>query len=118
MSSAVGLKTCAIIAGIKKYKSIVKKKKKKHYKILFLVKSKLNRAEQILVMVDLFYKQYARRICRNERINKKFRYIYKTMLLYCLECRKNTESKNPKVARSINRRVMFSTKCTLVIVKN
>ena len=77
MSSAVGLKTCAIIAGIKKYKSIVKRKKKKHYKILFLVKSKLNRAEQILVMVDLFYKQYARRICSNERINKKFKDLIK-----------------------------------------
>ena len=28
MSSAVGLKICAITAGIKKYKSIIKKKKK------------------------------------------------------------------------------------------
>ena len=29
-SSAIGLKICAITAGIKKYKSIIKKKKKKH----------------------------------------------------------------------------------------
>ena len=29
-SSAIGLKICAITAGIKKYKSIVKNKKKKH----------------------------------------------------------------------------------------
>ena len=29
ISSAVGLKICAITAGIKKYKSIIKKKKKK-----------------------------------------------------------------------------------------
>ena len=29
-SSAIGLKICVIIAGIKKYKSIIKKKKKKH----------------------------------------------------------------------------------------
>ena len=28
-SSAIGLKVCAITAGIKKYKSIIKKKKKK-----------------------------------------------------------------------------------------
>ena len=28
-SSAIGLKLCAITAGIKKYKSIIKKKKKK-----------------------------------------------------------------------------------------
>ena len=34
MSSAVWLKICAITAGIKKYKSIIMKKKKRHYKIL------------------------------------------------------------------------------------
>ena len=31
-SSAIGLKMCAIAAGIKKYKSIIQKKKKKHEK--------------------------------------------------------------------------------------
>ena len=36
-SSAIGLKICAIIAGIKKYKSIIKKKKKKHGKIVLFV---------------------------------------------------------------------------------
>ena len=41
-SSAIGLKICAITAGIKKYKSITKKKKKKHEKIVLLAKSKLN----------------------------------------------------------------------------
>ena len=30
-SSAIGLKICAITAGMKKYKSIIKKSKKKHY---------------------------------------------------------------------------------------
>ena len=38
-SSAIGLKICAITAGIKKYKSIIKKKKKKHDKIVLLAKS-------------------------------------------------------------------------------
>ena len=33
------------------------------------------------------------------------------MLLYCLKCRKNTESKNPKVARSQDRRIMLLSKC-------
>ena len=37
-SSAIGLKICAITAGIKRYKSIVKKKKKKHNKIVLLAK--------------------------------------------------------------------------------
>ena len=41
-SSAIGLKTCAIAAGVKKYKSLVKKKKKKRDKILLLAKPKLN----------------------------------------------------------------------------
>ena len=40
--SAIRLKICAIAAGIKKYKSIIKKKKNKHNKIVLLAKSKLN----------------------------------------------------------------------------
>ena len=47
-SSAVGIKTCAITAGIKKYKSTIKKKKKKHDKIALLGKSKLNRIEVLI----------------------------------------------------------------------
>ena len=38
----------AITAGIKKYKSIIKKKKKKHDKKVFLAKSKLNTVEVII----------------------------------------------------------------------
>ena len=41
-SSTLGLKVCAIIVGIKKYKSIIKKRKKKHNKIVLLEKIKLN----------------------------------------------------------------------------
>ena len=40
--SAIGLKICALTAGIKKNKSIIKKKKNKHDKIVLLTKSKLN----------------------------------------------------------------------------
>ena len=32
------------------------------------------------------------------------------MLSYCLKCRKNTESKNPKVARTKNKRIMLLPK--------
>ena len=32
------------------------------------------------------------------------------MLSYCLKCRKNTESKNPKVARTKNGRIMLLSK--------
>ena len=41
-SSAIGLKIYVITAGVKKYKSIIKKKKNKHDKIVLLAKSKLN----------------------------------------------------------------------------
>ena len=41
-SSTILLKIYAITSGFKKYKSIIKKKKKKHYKIVLLVKTKLN----------------------------------------------------------------------------
>ena len=33
------------------------------------------------------------------------------MLSYCLKCRKNTGSKNPKFARTKNKRIMLLSKC-------
>ena len=50
-SSAMGLKICTITAEMKNYKSIVKKKKKKHDKIVLLAKSKLNRIEVLILML-------------------------------------------------------------------
>ena len=47
-SSAVGIKICAITGGIKKYKSIIKKRKKKHDKMVLLGKDKLNTIEVII----------------------------------------------------------------------
>ena len=47
-SSAIGWKICAITAGIKKYKSIIKKNKKKHDKIVLLTKSKLNNVKILI----------------------------------------------------------------------
>ena len=44
--------------------------------------------------------------------------IYKLMLYYCLNCRKNTESKNPKVVRNKNGRIMFLSKCEVCDGKN
>ena len=35
------------------------------------------------------------------------------MLSYCLKCRKITESKNPKVARTKNGRIMLLSKCAV-----
>ena len=47
-SSLIGLKICAITAGIKKYKSIIKKMKKEYGKIVLLAKSKLNGIEVLI----------------------------------------------------------------------
>ena len=47
-SSAIELKICAIAAGIKKYKSIIKKKKNKYDEIVLLAKSKLNSIEVLI----------------------------------------------------------------------
>ena len=44
-SSTIGLKVYVITAGIKKYNSIIKKKRKKHDKIVLLVKYKSNGIE-------------------------------------------------------------------------
>ena len=53
-SSEIGLKIYAITAGIKKYKSIIKKRKKKHDRVVLLAKSKLNSIEVSIykVLVD------------------------------------------------------------------
>ena len=51
VSSVVGLKTCAFTAGIKKYKSIIKQKRKKHDNIVLLAKTKLNNTEVLISKV-------------------------------------------------------------------
>ena len=53
-SPAVGLNICVITAGIEKYKSIIKKKKKKYGKIVLLAKSKLNSIE-VLISKAMIY---------------------------------------------------------------
>ena len=47
-NSAVIIKTFAITAGIKTYKSIIKKKRKKHNKIMLVAKTKLNTIEVLI----------------------------------------------------------------------
>ena len=40
------------------------------------------------------------------------------MLSYCLKCRKNTESKNPKIVRAENGRIMLLLSCEVCNSKN
>ena len=47
-SSFVGLNICEVTAGIKKYKSITKKKKKEHNKMVLLTKTKLNTVKVLI----------------------------------------------------------------------
>ena len=47
-SSEVAINICAITAGIKKHKSIIKKKKKKHDEIVLFGKDKLNTIEVLI----------------------------------------------------------------------
>ena len=47
-SYSVGLKICAIATGIKKYKSIIKKKKKKHDKKVLFSKLEVNSIEVLI----------------------------------------------------------------------
>ena len=56
MSSAIRIKICAITGGIKKYESIIKKKKIKHDKKVLLEKSKSNAIEVLIskALVDSY----------------------------------------------------------------
>ena len=87
-SSAIGLKNCAITAGIKKYKPIIKKKK--HDKIVLLAKSKLNRIEVLI----------SKTLIDSNISHNGFFLINNVLKAYCLKFRKNTESRNPKVLRT------------------
>ena len=76
--SAVGLKIWDIAAGIKKYKSIINKKRSMI--IVFLAKSKLNKIEVLIfkALIDSnishdMLKECAKIVWRNERRNKKFK---------------------------------------------
>ena len=58
--SAIGLKIFAITAGIKKYKSIIKKNKTKHDRMVLLAKSKLNSTEVLIfkALIDWVFSHY------------------------------------------------------------
>ena len=56
ISSAIGLKICAITTGIKNYKSVNKKKKKKHDKMISLPKFKLSSKEVLISKVLIDFK--------------------------------------------------------------
>ena len=53
------------------------------------------------------------------QVYRRFQSIYKTILsYYCLKCRKDTESKNPKVVKTKNGRIILLSKCAVCDNKN
>ena len=46
-------------------------------------------------------------------VNQRRFSFYKTMLTCFLSCRKNTESKKPKVVKSVNRKIMVTSDCAI-----
>ena len=97
-SSAVELNICAITARIKKYKSIIKKRKKKHDKILVLGKDKLNTIEVLIskalisscISHDEFVsvKNVLRGYYEIKKEIKKHEKSIKIMKTYCASCKK------------------------------
>ena len=54
----------------------------------------------------------------NDKYVKYVKYICKIMFCYCLMYRKNTESKNPKVAKTKNIRIRPLSKCEVCDSQN
>ena len=81
-SSANGLKICAITSLINPYKTIIKKKIKKHDKVVLLGKSKLNSIEvliskgfidSVISHDEFLLRNNVPKIWQNERKNQKFK---------------------------------------------
>ena len=83
-----------------------------------LIDSNITHAEFVLtnsVLKSIWW--YERRNQKDLIVHQKWYSIYKTILLYCLKRRKNAESKNPKVVKTKNRRIMFLWKCLACDIK-
>ena len=50
---------------------------------------------------------------RASKVHQRLNSIFKTMLSYCLNCKKNTETKNPEVVKTIKGKAMVLLKCTV-----
>ena len=122
---------------VKKLLKATRNKKKKHNKIVMLARSKLNSIEskisEALISSQISHKDFITII--NEETNyrelkegirmmkgQEDRLInlfkYKTILSYCLKCKKNqtnkqTESVDPKVSAPSNGRTMILPKCAM-----
>ena len=53
---------------------------------------------------------------KRKRIDKIIR--QNAMISFCLKCKKNTESINPRVSKNNNTKTMLLSKCAICILKN
>ena len=113
LSSAVGIKICAINVAIKNFKSIIKKKKKKHDKIVLLRKDKLNTIQVLLskaliesyirhdkfVSVDNVLREYYKMKKKKKILKLLWNTLNKKIETYCLSCKKYTANKNSSIKK-------------------
>ena len=120
---------------VKKLLKATRNKKKKHNKIVMLARSKLNSIEgkisealtnnQIshedfitIINEEKNYRELKEsiRMVKGQEDKKQILinlFKYKTMLSYCLKCKKNTESVNLRVSATSNGRTMILSKCAI-----
>ena len=125
-SSAVGLKICVIPVGIKRYKSIIKKMRIKHDKIVLLAKTKLDTIKVLIskVLIDSNinydkcfsvnkmlreYNEMKEKIKNSENVV----YYIKTMETCFVSCKKNTANKNSNIRRTKQNILMTLSNCAI-----
>ena len=104
-----------MIIEIKKYKSIIKEKKKKHDKKTMLRKYNFSAIEVIILRLNRFicYKIYeVYEILWDEKRNKKSWNFYgihyiKAMETYCVSCKKYTATENSNVRKTKQNRLVL-----------
>ena len=126
-SFPVGIQICAITAGIKKYKSIIKKKKKKHDKIVFIGKAKLNTIAALIykalidsdinhgkfVSINALREYYEmKEEIKNSETSVEY-FCGTSMETYCVSCKKYTANENSRVQKTIQNRLMFLSNCAV-----
>ena len=130
-SSAVGLIICAIIPGIKKYKSMLKKKKK-YDKVVLLGKDKLNNMQVLIskALVDSYISNdefvSINNVLREYNEMKKIKNKKKILKLlwnapietYCVSCKKYTANRNLSLKKTKQNRLLLLSNCTVCGKKN
>ena len=114
-SFAVGIKICAISGWIKKYKSIIKKKKEKHHKIVLLGKHKSNTVgvltskasinsyishEEFVLVNNVLRENYEMKKEIKSPWNFCETHYIKTMEAYYVICKKYTGDRNSSAKKT------------------